>query len=103
MLISCFPRVERGNRIILTGRSSKVGLQVKCRSDLLYLQLLTHEKSWDSFEKRVFGDQGSCPAELSEGGHQIVEKCQRLPLAVVLIAGVTVRGKKKEKDLCNII
>ncbi|XP_049358577.1 putative late blight resistance protein homolog R1B-17 [Solanum verrucosum] len=99
MLIACFPKVKRGNRIILTSRSSKVGLQVKCHSDPLHLQLLTPEKSWDLFVKKVFGDEGSCPAELSEVGHQIVEKCKGLPLAIVLIAGVIVRGKKKEKDL----
>ncbi|KAH0692247.1 hypothetical protein KY285_019344 [Solanum tuberosum] len=99
LLIGCFPKVKRGNRIILTSRSSKVGLQVKCHSDPLHLQLLTPEKSWDLFVKKVFGDEGSCPAELSEVGHQIVEKCKGLPLAIVLIAGVIVRGKKKEKDL----
>nr|WPV71177.1 Hero-cluster NLR-B [synthetic construct] len=98
MLMACFPKVKRGNRIILTSRSSKVGLQVKCHSDPLRLQLLTPEKSWDLFVKKVFGDEGSCPAELSEVGHQIVEKCKGLPLAIVLIAGVIVRGKKKEKD-----
>ncbi|KAH0692229.1 hypothetical protein KY285_019326 [Solanum tuberosum] len=97
-LIACFPKVERGNRVILTSRSSEVGLKVKCRSDLLRLQLLTLGKSWELFEKMVFGE-GSCPAELLDVGHQIVEKCQGLPLAVVLIAGVIVRGKKKEKDL----
>ncbi|KAH0681834.1 hypothetical protein KY289_019586 [Solanum tuberosum] len=99
MLIACFPKLKRGNRIILTSRSSKVGLQVKCHSDPLHLQLLTPKKSWDLFEKRVFGEQGSCPAELSEVGHQIVEKCKGLPLAIVLIAGVIVRGKKKKKNL----
>nr|WPV71171.1 Hero-cluster NLR-H [synthetic construct] len=98
MLMACFPKVKRGNRIILTSRSSKVGLQVKCHSDPLHLQLLTSEKSWDLFVKKVFGDEGSCPAELSEVGHQIVEKCKGLPLAIVLIAGVIDRGKKKEKD-----
>ncbi|KAH0756934.1 hypothetical protein KY290_020427 [Solanum tuberosum] len=98
MLITCFPKVERGNRVILTSRSSEVGLKVKCRSDLLRLQLLTLGKSWELFEKMVFGE-GSCPAELLDVGHQIVEKCQGLPLAVVLIAGVIVRGMKKEKDL----
>ncbi|KAH0681546.1 hypothetical protein KY284_022631 [Solanum tuberosum] len=98
MLIACFPKVERGNRVILTSRSSEVGLKVKCRSDLLRLQLLKPEKSWELLEKMVFGE-GSCPAELLDVGHQIVEKCQGLPLAVVLIAGVIVRGKKKEKDL----
>ncbi|KAH0681836.1 hypothetical protein KY289_019588 [Solanum tuberosum] len=98
MLIACFPKVKRGNRIILTSRSSEEGLKVKCRSDPLCLQLLTTEKSWELFKKRVFGE-GSCPAELSEVGHKIVDKCQGLPLAVVLIAGVIVRGKKKENDL----
>ncbi|KAG5587546.1 hypothetical protein H5410_047980 [Solanum commersonii] len=44
MLIACFPKVKRGNRIILTSRSSQVGLQIKCRSDPLDLQLLTPEK-----------------------------------------------------------
>ncbi|XP_027771929.1 putative late blight resistance protein homolog R1A-3 [Solanum pennellii] len=98
MLMACFPKVKRGNRIILTSRSSKVGLQVKCHSDPLRLQLLTPEKSWDLFVKKVFGDEGSCPAELSKVGYQIVEKCKGLPLAIVLIAGVIVRRKKKEKD-----
>ncbi|KAG5608474.1 hypothetical protein H5410_019755 [Solanum commersonii] len=101
MLIACFPQVERGNRVILTSRSSEVGLKVKCRTDPLDLQVLTPEKSWELFEKRVFGE-GSCPAELSDVGHQIVEKCQGLPLAIVLIAGVIVRlrkGKEKKKDL----
>ncbi|WMV54231.1 hypothetical protein MTR67_047616 [Solanum verrucosum] len=45
------------------------------------------------------GLEGSCPAELSDIGHQIVKKCKGLPLAIVLIAGVIVRGKKKENDL----
>ncbi|KAK4720596.1 hypothetical protein R3W88_010829 [Solanum pinnatisectum] len=95
MLIACFPKVKRGNRIILTSQSSEVGLKVECRSDPLHLQLLTPEKSWELFEKRVFG-KGSCPAELSEVGHQIVDKCKGLPLAVVLITGVIVRGKEKD-------
>ncbi|WMV23003.1 hypothetical protein MTR67_016388 [Solanum verrucosum] len=101
MLIACFPKIERGNRTILTSRISKVGSQVKCRTDPHHLQVLTPEKSWDLFEKRVFG-KGSCPDELSDIGHQIVEKCRGLPLTVVLIAGVIVRvrkGKEKEKGL----
>ncbi|KAH0681828.1 hypothetical protein KY289_019580 [Solanum tuberosum] len=102
MLIACFPKVERGNRVILTSRSSEVGLKVKCHSDLLRLQLLTLGESWKLFEKMVFGE-GSCLAELLDVGHQIVEKCQGLPLTVVLIAGVIVRGKKKEKDLWHKI
>ncbi|KAG5608478.1 hypothetical protein H5410_019759 [Solanum commersonii] len=87
MLIACFPKFERGDRVILTSRISKVGSQVKCRTDPIELQVLTPEKSWELFEKRVFGE-GSCPAELSDVGHQIVKKYK-----------VIVRGKKKEKDL----
>ncbi|KAG5608476.1 hypothetical protein H5410_019757 [Solanum commersonii] len=98
MLIACFPKFERGDRVILTSRISKVGSQVKCRTDPIELQVLTPEKSWELFEKRVFGE-GSCPAELSDVGHQIVKKYKGLPLAIVLVAGVIVRGKKKEKDL----
>ncbi|KAH0723748.1 hypothetical protein KY289_006792 [Solanum tuberosum] len=98
MLIACLPKFKRGNRFILTSRSSKVCLQVKCRTDPLDLQVLTPEKSWELFEKRVFGE-GSCPSELSDVGHEIVEKCKGLPLAIVLIAGLIDRGKEKEKDL----
>ncbi|XP_015167643.1 putative late blight resistance protein homolog R1A-3 [Solanum tuberosum] len=98
MLIACFPKFKRGDRVILTSRNSEVGLKLKCHSDLLCLQLLTFGKSWELFEKMVFGKE-SCPAELLDVGHQIVKKCQGLPLAVVLIAGVIVRGKKEEKDL----
>ncbi|CAN4090451.1 unnamed protein product [Withania somnifera] len=98
MLIACFPKVERGNRILLTSRNSKLALQLKFHSDPFHLQLLTPEKSWELFEKKVFGEV-NCPAELSDVGHQIVEKCQGLPLAVVLIAGVIGRMKGKKKDL----
>ncbi|KAH0689123.1 hypothetical protein KY289_016481 [Solanum tuberosum] len=100
MLIACFPKDKRRNRIILTSRSMKVGLQVKCHSDPRRLQFLTPEKSWDLSEKRVFGE-GRCLAELSYVGHQIVVNCKGLSLAVVLIARVTVRvrkGKKKENE-----
>ncbi|KAH0681840.1 hypothetical protein KY289_019592 [Solanum tuberosum] len=96
MLIACFPKVKSGNRIILTSRSSEVDSKVKCHSDPLHLRLLTPEKSWELFGKMVFGDEGSCLAELSKVGHKIVEKCQGLPLAVVLIAGVIVKGRKKD-------
>ncbi|KAH0692242.1 hypothetical protein KY285_019339 [Solanum tuberosum] len=58
MLIACFPQVERGNRVILTSRSSEVGLKVKCRTDPLDLQVLTPEKSWELFEKRLWMAEG---------------------------------------------
>ncbi|KAH0685700.1 hypothetical protein KY290_017225 [Solanum tuberosum] len=85
---------------------SEDDLAEKLRRALLdkrYLIIL--DDVWDiATVEMVFGE-GRCPAELSYVGHQIVEKCKGLPLAVVLIAGVTVRvrkGKKKEneKDLC---
>uniref|UniRef100_M1CVN6 Hero resistance protein n=1 Tax=Solanum tuberosum TaxID=4113 RepID=M1CVN6_SOLTU len=58
-----------------------------------------HESELDVISIVRMPGLGSCPAELSEVGHQIVDKCQGLPLAVVLIAGVIVRGKKMENDL----
>uniref|UniRef100_M1CVW2 Hero resistance protein n=1 Tax=Solanum tuberosum TaxID=4113 RepID=M1CVW2_SOLTU len=41
MLIACFPKLKRGDRVILTSRISKVGSQVKCRTDPIDLQVLT--------------------------------------------------------------
>ncbi|XP_075090037.1 uncharacterized protein LOC107786447 isoform X3 [Nicotiana tabacum] len=89
-----FPEVEKGSRIILTTRETKVALHAQRHSDPLDLRLLRLEESMELLEKRVFGKE-SFPDELLDVGEEIVQNCKGLPLVVDLIAGVIARKEKK--------
>jgi disease resistance protein RPM1 len=54
------------------------------------LQLLTPNKAWELFCKKVFRSEvgGRCPPELEALSKEIVQKCKQLPLAIVAIGGL---------------
>lgn len=51
------------------------------------IQFLNDDYSWNLLQEKVFAG-GSCPVELENIGKLIAIKCQGLPLAIVLIAGI---------------
>ncbi|MCD7463281.1 hypothetical protein HAX54_050262 [Datura stramonium] len=60
------------------------------------LKLLTNSESFALLVKRVFGKR-NCPVELVELGEKIAESCNRVPHAVVVIAGA-LRGRTNKHD-----
>ncbi|KAL7181151.1 hypothetical protein ACSBR1_040087 [Camellia fascicularis] len=61
------------------------------------LRFLRDDESWDLFRQKVFGRGESCPPKFTEIGKQIVKRCQGLPLAIVVVAGMLVNeGKSLE-------
>ncbi|XP_027341052.1 disease resistance protein RPM1-like [Abrus precatorius] len=80
------------SRIIITTRHMKVAESCKKSSFVKIHELkpLSPEKSWQLFCKKAFQFEfnGNCPAELEHISSQIVEKCNGLPLALVVIAGL---------------
>ncbi|OIT05541.1 hypothetical protein A4A49_53799 [Nicotiana attenuata] len=54
------------------------------------------------FRKKVSGE-GTCPVDLSDVSQEIAEKCQGLPLVVVLIAGVIAKKEKKKISWLEIL
>ncbi|PNY07417.1 NBS-containing resistance-like protein [Trifolium pratense] len=86
------PNSSKGSRIIITTRMMHVAEFFK-KSFLVHvhnLELLTPEKAWELFCKKVFRFEldGHCPPELEAISKDIVRKCKQLPLAIVAIGGL---------------
>lgn len=86
-LRSCFPDDHNGSRIMLTSRFCDVALLAKPDKAPFFLRLFSEEESWELLQKKVFQEK-SCPPELCVVGKKIAEHCRRLPLSVVVVAGL---------------
>lgn len=95
-LRSCFYDANNGSRIILTTRDHEVAIYAKSVSDPLQLRMFEEDESWKLLEKKVFGKE-SFPPHLTEVGKEIAKKCGRLPLSVVLVAGILAKMEKNEQ------
>ncbi|XP_052204811.1 putative late blight resistance protein homolog R1A-10 [Diospyros lotus] len=94
-LMNCFPNDNNGSRILFTSRLADVALHANPSRLPLFLRFLTHVESWELLQIKVFGIEETCPSELMEIGKQISQKCQGLPLAIVLVAGILARKEKR--------
>ncbi|XP_028082887.1 putative late blight resistance protein homolog R1B-16 [Camellia sinensis] len=92
----CFPNDNNGSRIMFTSRHEDVALQAKTNNPPLSLRFLTHNESWDLFQHKVFGKRENCPPVLVEIGKQITNKCQGLPLSIVVVAGIFINEEKSQ-------
>ncbi|GMP92825.1 hypothetical protein CsSME_00042906 [Camellia sinensis var. sinensis] len=86
------PNEKNGSRIMFTSRP----MHASPDSHTHCLRFLTEEESWELFQRKVFPDE-SCPPKLIETGKQIMNKCQGLPLAIIVIAGLLAKNKKTEE------
>ncbi|KAH0764577.1 hypothetical protein KY285_000448 [Solanum tuberosum] len=91
-LSRCFPDVGNRSRIVVTTRLEKVGEHVKCYTDLYFLPFLKPDESLKLLQKKVF-EQESCAPALQAPSQAVAERCKRLPLVVVLVAGIIKRNK----------
>ncbi|MFS8025091.1 putative P-loop containing nucleoside triphosphate hydrolase, leucine-rich repeat domain superfamily [Helianthus anomalus] len=82
-----FPNGDNGSRILLTSRLTEVAKHANSNGFIHHLGYLNKEKSWELLCQKVFHDN-EYPEWSIKPGMQIVENCQGLPLAVVVIAGV---------------
>ncbi|CDP05441.1 unnamed protein product [Coffea canephora] len=90
-----FPEDNNFSRILMTSRIKKA-VRVRENGFIHCLRTRNEKESWDLFNCKLFGDS-SCPEELMEIANRIVAKCNGLPLAIVVIAGILVREKNNEK------
>ncbi|CAL5416977.1 unnamed protein product [Camellia sinensis] len=86
------PQNSKGSRVIITTRSEQIAAFCKESSvgHVHELQTLSEEKAWELFCVKAFQLDfgGHCPLELEEISHEIVRKCEGLPLAIVAIGGL---------------
>jgi len=82
---------KKGSRILITTRNMDVANTCKKSSFVKVYELkgLTVEQSLELFNKKAFHDlNGRCPENLIGISFKIVEKCNGLPLAIVVIGGI---------------
>ncbi|KAL8224282.1 hypothetical protein R6Q57_019757 [Mikania cordata] len=82
-----FPDDKTGSRVVFTSRDIDVSLRVKSARPAHVLRLRTELESWNIFLKKIFR-MGLCPHELKELGQVINKKCEGLPLAIIIAAGL---------------
>ena len=82
-----FPDDMIGSKILITSQIKDAVLEISPRNSVHFLRFLTHDESWNLFESKVFTNE-TCPEELMELGSEIVAKCEGLPLAIVVLAGL---------------
>ncbi|XP_019160187.1 PREDICTED: putative late blight resistance protein homolog R1A-10 [Ipomoea nil] len=82
-----FPNNQKGSRILVTTRTFEVANHVDSKNAPHELKYLELEESWELLEKKVFRKE-ACPNHLVSTGRSIAKKCNGIPLAVVVIAGV---------------
>ncbi|KAM0031948.1 putative P-loop containing nucleoside triphosphate hydrolase, leucine-rich repeat domain superfamily [Helianthus debilis subsp. tardiflorus] len=91
-----FPHDNTGSRILLTSRLVQVAKHANSEGLIHHLGYLSKEKSWELLCQKVFHDN-EFPKWSIKPGMQIVENCQGLPLAVVVIAGVLAKHALSER------
>ncbi|KAL7163249.1 hypothetical protein ACSBR2_039364 [Camellia fascicularis] len=92
-----FPNDNNGSRVMLTSRLKEMAMHASPDCHPHCLRFLTEEESWELLQRKVFQNQ-SCPPELIEIGEQIMKKCEGLPLAIVVIAGLLARTIKAQES-----
>ncbi|KAL5543807.1 hypothetical protein UlMin_007591 [Ulmus minor] len=98
-LKSCFESGQRGSKILVTTRSTRVASIAAPNQPLHLLPELPKEDCWRLFAKTVFTsdqDRDAHP-DLEEIGKKIVEKCKGLPLSVKSVGGILRGDRDPEK------
>lgn len=91
-----FPDENNGSKILLTSRVKAIASEIKPGSTPHCPRFLSKDKCWELLQKKIFGN-GICPPELHQIGGKIAEKCEGLPLYVVLVAGLLLRTDKTKE------
>lgn len=95
-IISLFPYVNNGSRIMLTTRDLSVAKHVSKRNSIHQMKLLDAGQSWELLEKKAFQqNQNFSPSDRSQLtpiGKKLTVKCNGLPLALVVLGGYLSRN-----------
>lgn len=95
-LRTALPKNNKRGKVMITSRQKEVGKHVNRKRDPHMLRFLTLDESWLLLRLEVF-HKDDFPIELETEGRLIAERCDGLPLAIVVIGGILV--KKASADI----
>ncbi|CAL5354604.1 unnamed protein product [Camellia sinensis] len=96
-----FPNDNNGSRVMFTSRLKELSMHASPDCHPHCLRFLTEEESWELLQRKVFHNE-SCPPELIKIGKQIMKKCEGLPLAIVIIAGLLAKNIKTQESWIQV-
>ena len=88
---NAFPDGGNGSRLLLTTRHKDVALHADARSIPQEMQLLSEQENWDLFRRKAFLDHVDAERyspDLVQLGPEMMDKCNGLPLAIVVLGGL---------------
>ncbi|KAK4438441.1 putative late blight resistance proteinR1A-10 [Sesamum alatum] len=94
------PKSNKMGKVLITSRHVEVGRYANKNRLPHKLRFLTQEESWLLLQLEVFG-KPECPPELEVLGKLIVDQCDRLPLAIVVIGGILVKKFSALDDIAT--
>lgn len=80
-----FGNDHKGCKILITTRREHVCKSMRCQ-EIISLSLLEENEAWDLFKKNAGGVLNDPSPELKVVAEQVIRECQRLPLALVVVA-----------------
>ncbi|XP_019163943.1 PREDICTED: putative late blight resistance protein homolog R1A-10 [Ipomoea nil] len=83
----CFPESFNGSRILITTRLKHVADYASSGNNPHYMRFLNFNESWNLFYKKVF-EEKKVSLKFKTIGRGIVEKCQGLPLTIIVVGGL---------------
>ncbi|XP_028101614.1 putative late blight resistance protein homolog R1B-8 [Camellia sinensis] len=92
-----FPNDNNGSRVMFTSRLKELAMHASPDCHPHCLRFLTKEESWELLQWKVFQNE-SGPPVLIEIGKQIMKKCEGLPLAIVVMAGLLAKDNKAQES-----
>ncbi|KAG8365649.1 hypothetical protein BUALT_Bualt18G0128000 [Buddleja alternifolia] len=102
------PGNSKGSKIVFTTRRDKVNsvgtrdrMQFSWSLYIHKMRFLNNEESWYMFCEKVFAEN-SCPPELEKASKKIVQNCEGLPLAIIILAKHLSKSKKTLKDWTDV-
>lgn len=93
----CFPDENNGSRILLTTRQKEVAEYANAGEYSFNMRFLDPDEGWKLFYQKLHVKE-CLNKELETVGRNIVKKCQGLPLAIVLLAGLLSSSNKSSLD-----
>ncbi|KAG8365240.1 hypothetical protein BUALT_Bualt18G0083700 [Buddleja alternifolia] len=84
------PRNSKGSKIVFTTRHKDIypsfTHRLQCHRSIYIhkMRFLNNEESWHMFHEKVFAEN-SCPPELEKAAKKIVQNCEGLPLAIIIL------------------
>ncbi|KAL7163282.1 hypothetical protein ACSBR2_039388 [Camellia fascicularis] len=97
-----FPNDNNGSRVMFTSRLKEVAMHASPDCHPHCLRPLTEEESWELLQRKVFQNK-SCPPQLIEIRKQIMKRCEGLPLAIVVIAGLLAKNIKTQESWKKVV